>query len=118
MGAELAHLCCDAPWLTLQYVLSRQSNMLRCAVSQVYGKTCPTPIYGRADSKRPQALKNRVSAREAEWPPHCGRVACAKRSGRRTAVGLRARSGVEVGTADRRPGIRKDLPDSNLWSGR
>ncbi len=29
----------------------------------------------RPDSKRPQALKSRVAAREAERKPHCGRVA-------------------------------------------
>ena len=174
-GRWIGALCCDAPWLTLQYVLSRQSNMLRCAVSQVYGKTCPTPIYGRAGrvtvQRNQYAQSSRFEAppsgaesgcvREAEWksalptvarvygktcptpiygragrvtaqrnqyaqssrfeaPPSAEESGFSARSGVAAALrpGFSARSGVEVGTADRRPGIRKDLSDSNLWSGR
>ncbi len=49
-------------------------------------ETCQTPIYG---------LASRVALRGSKWNRHCRRAARRQRRG----VGLRARSGVEAGTA-------------------
>ena len=46
-----------------------------------------------------EAAQRPGCVRGAVWRPHSGRVACAERSGSRTAAGLRARSGEEAGTA-------------------
>ena len=72
----------------------------------------------RPDSKRPQALKSRVAGAKRSGCRHCR--PCAERCGcGHCRQGFKKRYRCNGRTnALQNPGIRKDLPDSDLWSGK